>query len=191
MGPAQATLRARLDKLSREISRLQRARTMEDAEDHAFNCALTAWHLTDWVWVAHFRDDSAARQKIGLAAGGHHSELKREFNKYVADQSPELRLCQDIANGLKHVVAKVPRGAKHPGVSKTETKSRTEVLEGGGRFDKDGVLQGPLPGGAGAITGTSYYEVWITDGLGTDHKALDVFRATMSFWDDFLSRTHN
>ena len=169
-----------LDKLSRETSRLQQARTMEDATDHAINCALTAWHLADWVWVAHFRDDPTARQRIGLAACGHDRKLKREFNKYVADQSPELRLCEDIANGFKHVVAKPPRGAKHPGASGVRTEGISKIIDGSGLRD-----------GWGAFTVETKYVAWITDDAGNQQEALKVYHAVREFWDDFLSGTNN
>ena len=36
-----------LEKLKRELERLQQDETYQS--DHAFNFAVTAWHMTDWV----------------------------------------------------------------------------------------------------------------------------------------------
>ena len=39
-----------LDKLLREIKRLECTDDREQAADHCFNAAVTAWHIHDWIW---------------------------------------------------------------------------------------------------------------------------------------------
>ena len=41
-----------LAKLERELGRLDTAKTLEKAADHASNAAVTAWHLSEWAWAA-------------------------------------------------------------------------------------------------------------------------------------------
>ena len=59
---------------------------------HAFNCAVTAWHVTDWLW----RDISPALKS--------ELQVKRceDFQDYVRNACPALKLCHQIANGSKH-----------------------------------------------------------------------------------------
>lgn len=52
----------------------------------AINCAMTAWHLIDWI---------AAEKEL---AKSELSSLKYEFK----NQCPSLKTMQDISNGSKH-----------------------------------------------------------------------------------------
>ena len=59
---------------------------------HAFNCAITAWHVTDWLW-----EDMSEKLKRE-----RHWSTCKEFQNYVSEECPELKLCREIANGSKH-----------------------------------------------------------------------------------------
>src|ERR1700690_2726829 len=65
----------------------------------AFNCAITAWHLIDWIWA-----DATDEQKEKLAAtyGFQQSEGLGTFKNALLKMIPELAACSDIANGSKH-----------------------------------------------------------------------------------------
>ena len=56
---------------------------------HAINCALTAWHLIDWI----YHNDHELSKK--------YSELK-EFQQELKSLCPSLQIMHDIANGSKH-----------------------------------------------------------------------------------------
>ena len=55
----------------------------------AFNCAVTAWHISDWLWKE--------RRDEGLDVGS----LSR-FQKTMQARSGALRLCKHIATASKH-----------------------------------------------------------------------------------------
>lgn len=97
---------AMLKKASREFLRCQNAQSNEDRCDAAINCAITLWHMNDWVWN-------------GITVAGRNKlELKKLLNvpnpsakmgdlvAWAVSQCPELEICQSICNGSKHVVCK-------------------------------------------------------------------------------------
>jgi hypothetical protein len=81
----------------------------------AFNCAVTAWHMTDWIWV---EMDQGQRERVqALACTNFQLEKTnpRPLQAYVRTASNALRLCELIANGSKHCSLRSP----DPGVSTT------------------------------------------------------------------------
>jgi hypothetical protein len=86
--------RAMLDKLRWELENIftRQRHDIRVCQYHAFNCAITAWHATDWLW-----EDMPPDLK-------HEMEWKKpeHFQVFVCEQSPELCLCRQIANGSKH-----------------------------------------------------------------------------------------
>ena len=96
--------------------------------DAAINGAFTAWHIHDWVWVAKFRDDPAARISIGI----NESDLrdaKREFQKYITDECVALALCQDVTNGIKHVTARIPERRQAPAAAGSRVSAGAEMVD--------------------------------------------------------------
>jgi hypothetical protein len=67
---------------------------------HAFNCAVTAWHATDWLW----HDISSSNVSIELIYNNIKPTPKNiaDFQRYIQSDCPSLRLCHQIANGSKH-----------------------------------------------------------------------------------------
>ncbi len=60
-----------LAKLRRELGRVASASSVrQDLVDHATNCALTAWHITDWVWRCRFARDKKAQQDLETSCTG-------------------------------------------------------------------------------------------------------------------------
>jgi len=89
-----------LVKLRWELSNLDFRQRHDIAvcQYHAFNCAVTAWHVTDWLW----QDISPElRGKLKDKTGKPLKECK-DFQDYVRNACPALNLCHQIANGLKH-----------------------------------------------------------------------------------------
>jgi hypothetical protein len=67
---------------------------------HVFNAAVTAWHVTDWLW----RDLQANPSVLGRLQQ-HVGEVfanKAAFQKYVRGECDALVLCHQVANGSKH-----------------------------------------------------------------------------------------
>jgi hypothetical protein len=82
-----------LNKLQREIKRFRQAgNEIEDRKDFAFNAAVTAWHLCDWV----FEDMTEAHcDKFNI-----HS--RKQMQDYARTQCRALHLCRQVATASKH-----------------------------------------------------------------------------------------
>ncbi len=83
-----------LEKLRWEINNLLCRQRYDIAvcQYHAFNCAVTAWHVTDWLWQDIPSELRNKRQWKDC----------KKFQDYVRKDCPELNLCHQIANGSKH-----------------------------------------------------------------------------------------
>jgi hypothetical protein len=70
---------------------------------HAYNCAITAWHLCDWTWQA---CDQHQREFLTNKYGLSNASDVRKFEKFcdtVSGECEELHICRQIANGSKHM----------------------------------------------------------------------------------------
>ncbi len=83
-----------LEKLQWELSNLFRRQRhdIRVCQYHAFNCAITAWHVTDWLWQDISSELKDKRQW----------EKCQDLQKYVREECPELNLCHQITTGSKH-----------------------------------------------------------------------------------------
>ena len=54
----------------------------------ALNCAMTAWHLIDWLFRE--KNPTAAKQEIG------------NFRKPLIEKCPSLQIMRDLTTGAKH-----------------------------------------------------------------------------------------
>lgn len=91
-------------KAWREYQRCTNAGSNDDRRDAAINCAITLWHMNDWVWngiAASARDKLELKALLG--ATGRRLE-KDDLVKWAVSACPELNVCQSICNGSKHVV---------------------------------------------------------------------------------------
>ena len=64
---------------------------------HAFNCAVTAWTLTDWVW-----SDMTLDQRKKRSGGLVGKASFRAFQSECRTQCRALHLCRQIATASKH-----------------------------------------------------------------------------------------
>lgn len=64
---------------------------------HAFNCAVTAWHMVDWVWTS---IEENGRAEIAAALDMPRADLG-SFQDAVR-RNRALNCCRDIATGSKH-----------------------------------------------------------------------------------------
>src|SRR5262244_4403807 len=96
---AMQSSRDMLEKLRREIDRLAGSIIRQDIVDNGLNAAMTAWHLTDWVWRE--IQGSTRRPTLTAKAGAPIRELK-QFQELVKRNCAELAYCEDIAISTKH-----------------------------------------------------------------------------------------
>jgi len=79
----------------------------ETASFIAFNTAITAWHISDWIWQSspETRSKMASKLKVQFdekTPTGRRVGLGR-FQNNVAEQCRALHICREIANGSKHM----------------------------------------------------------------------------------------
>ncbi len=60
----------------------------------ALNCAMTAWHLVDWVFNEY--------KLSGLVSKNAKRDALRQFQEELKAQCSELQIMNDIADGTKH-----------------------------------------------------------------------------------------
>src|SRR5262250_187175 len=96
---AMNSSRDMLEKLRREIDRLAGSIIRQEIVDHGLNAAMTAWHLTDWVWRE--IQGSPRRPILTAKARAPIRELK-QFQELVKRNCAELAYCEDIAISTKH-----------------------------------------------------------------------------------------
>lgn len=100
-----------LKKLEWEIQQLERSLMVGPQDDfdltalfHAHNCAITAWHISDWVYEEHYT-------LIGEGLDGVFAPCinVEAFQKFVRDESDWLHVCHQLATCSKHWVLKKTR----------------------------------------------------------------------------------
>jgi hypothetical protein len=103
-----------LEKLTWELGNLFLRQRYDIAvcQYHAFNCAVTAWHVTDWLWQD-VESSPALRTRLEKEIGPLKND--KAFQKYVSGECNALILCQQIANGSKH--CRLTRGKSDPDVT--------------------------------------------------------------------------
>jgi hypothetical protein len=150
-----------LNKLEREIVRFNAAgNDIEDRKDFAFNAAVTAWSLCDWV----FEDMTQAHcDKFNIRS-------RKQMQDYARKHCRALHLCRQVATASKHcTVERFP----DPKVATivTTTPSPTES-------EPQAPSIPPLHVAAGCF-------VYFVDG---DDKrdAGDVFGGAFEFWTQFI-----
>ena len=89
-----------LAKLRWEIVQLDLPVDQEAVASYrAFNCAVTAWSIKDWVWKA-----VPADLRERLRAESPNPKAKECFASLLRERSRELAICQQLANGSKHFI---------------------------------------------------------------------------------------
>ncbi|RYH58033.1 MAG: hypothetical protein EON54_11650 [Alcaligenaceae bacterium] len=87
----------------REYHRCDRATNDEDRRDAGINCAITIWHVNDWIWaaIAKFgRRDAELAEYLGVYG---EKISKDDLVSWAVKTCPELEICQAICDGSKHV----------------------------------------------------------------------------------------
>jgi hypothetical protein len=71
------------------------------ASYRAFNCAVTAWSIKDWVWKAISPD---LRERLRVESPKPKAKDGECFASLLRERSRELAICQQLANGSKHFI---------------------------------------------------------------------------------------
>lgn len=166
-----------LEKLQREIKRIEDTKDRKDVCDHGTNAAFTAWHMTDWAW-ADFEKNSAIRAAIAKQAGCYPPKFNLgQFQDHVAEKCEELRICRAIATASKHVGC-------DPGGNDLRLTA-TGIARGSGEFDATASARSGL---TVIEDPTGPMERWILkvkiDGQSQD--ALPIFRNALVYWRSFI-----
>jgi hypothetical protein len=66
-----------------------------DSSRHAINCAITGFHLAEWIWGDWLQNDYETLRTLGIRD-------KSSFIQWVHDNQPWFAVVQDITNGSKH-----------------------------------------------------------------------------------------
>jgi hypothetical protein len=125
----------------------------------AFNCAITAWSLVDWLW-----DELDGTQKSTF----HNDDTR--FRRYCMNSTSALEICESLANSSKH---RKRRPSQFNISVKAKTITEVKYLRVG-----DPVGQ-PLV--------TWKWEA-IVSHHGVEHKAIDVFDRAYFDWLKLIDR---
>jgi hypothetical protein len=107
---ALATPAHMLEKLWWEIEQLKRSLEPDDryrisgvATYHAFNCAITSWHITDWVWESFgAKERQHLAQRLNGAFDVTAKDALTKFQDVLRAKHRSLHICWQIATGSKH-----------------------------------------------------------------------------------------
>ena len=127
----------------------------------AFNCAVTAWQLVDWVW-----EDLSDAQRRALGNGTD----ARDLGEYCKRTNADLEICESIANASKHRKRRPKQ--LNPAV---RCRMVTEVHH----FS----VGDPV----GELLTSWKWEATILH-YGVEHRAVDVFGRAYAFWRDFMAQ---
>jgi hypothetical protein len=166
-----------LSKLHWEIYRLRKALSEKPERlGHvhapaycAFNCAVTAWHLADWVWKASSQVQRAdILASLGATAGSGKDFVK--FQTAIRNQSRALHICRQLATGSKHMTV-----TDYPDpIVRAEMRWETEAAQVGEMRVSD------------PFSPDRYRLVVLEKGV--ERIALDVFGDAFKDWERFLRR---
>jgi hypothetical protein len=150
-----------VDKLIWEIEQLRQVspHDPEALSYGAFNCAVTAWIIADWIF---FEMPGRSRDAIGCKTVG-------AYRSWARRQSPWVNICREIATASKHRV--IDRGAD-PDVA----TAMYAVSVGEDTADEHSI----------SLSLPVWRMVVTSRGKSTD--AIDVFRFAAGFWTAQLPR---
>lgn len=163
-----------LHKLERELKLIRLCTGREELADFGFNFAVTAWHLTDWVW-ADMKDAYSLKATLAKEAGVRPPEFAlKDFQDMMRRKSEDLNYCRLIATASKHVSVEHLPGDPDA-FTATGSAVRSSVLLGGAPL-----VTSPLAVGGGG----KYVLKIIVDGKRI--RAVEVFERVLEYWTQFI-----
>ena len=171
-----------LDKLQREIKRIEKALPRPDVCDHGTNAAITAWHLNEWVW-ADIKENWQIRAAIAKQAGRAANNFSLEdFQGYVAERWECLKICRIIATASKHIGWDILGD------------DQEFIARGSARSSWGGLTATGSPRAAVTVTGDPAVpsERWILKIKidGQSYEALPIFKKAFEYWQSFIEEHH-
>jgi hypothetical protein len=72
----------------------------------AINCAITAWHLTDWTYYEYYYKDKRFQDTELIDKKGCKKKIPGilKYQQFAKKNCPELELMRLITNGIKHCI---------------------------------------------------------------------------------------
>lgn len=95
-----------IDNLSRSLSVWTKRGEFPEPLFIAYNAAVTAWHITDWLWQSSPEIRTILAKRYALIITDSSAGLRKGLEKFqesVAKESRHLYACREIANGSKHM----------------------------------------------------------------------------------------
>ena len=165
-----------LQKFHWEIHTLKKALT--DKPEHlghihapsycAFNCAVTAWHIADWVWQSPDANQEDLLLRLGIPFTVDDKKNFSAFQNGIRQKSRSIHICRQLAIGSKHMIV-----TSHPDPTVTvDMRWETKAAKfGEAKF--------------GDPFAASVYHLIVVDNQ-EEHSAVDVFERAFKDWQRFL-----
>lgn len=147
-----------IEKLRWEIFEFRSTDHIENKKYHAWNGAVTAWSIADWVWV-----DLSEEQRHGFSAELSVKCLA-DFQRWLIQKHRPLKLCRLVATASKHAIV-----TKHNDPS---VDTRVYVASDSLSLDDD-------------VAPVLDWSLEITDGV-LSSKVEDILDDALHFWTEFV-----
>ena len=172
------TFRDVLEKLEWEQNGLkalseQEPRDPKELYYRAFNAAVTAWHLADWVWKDMTRDQRQQLETDWKTKLGIDDDGVGNFRHALRKKSRELAICREIATASKHVEITQGRDESIDTVASATTFSLHN--SDGEQIQENGMF----------VTATKW-KLKVEDD-GNRREFVEVLHAAFNFWDKFIN----
>lgn len=166
-----------LAKLERELERVTQTDDRDDLVDHTFNFAITAWHMTDWLWTE-FEGKPYLKARIAKAASMPPARFGlNDFKAFICGPrgSTAIDHCRIIATSSKHAdVAIVHQARLSPRVMPMQPREFR-------------ITHGLQLDGTPIVHIRARWVPEITIGSETT-AAIGVFEEALRFWKNFITR---
>ena len=93
-----------IEKLRRELQRIESADDADCARDHVVNAFCTAWHVHQWMWDAISEKPDLKRAVLRYRGIEHQTiENHETFGAVLAGRFVPLKICRMIATSSRYV----------------------------------------------------------------------------------------
>jgi hypothetical protein len=141
----------------------------------ALNCALTAYHLCEWVWADWLKDQKVLQGSV--------LRKRDDFLKWIDTACPWFETIQELANGTKHL--------RHPSFTTERVGAPPFMLDELGAGFDEGNWDGPMPYVA-EMHGEGCLLIDYGEGAGAHRwkTAAALLDAVVRFWRQFFATYH-
>ncbi|HEX8534399.1 MAG TPA: hypothetical protein VF662_09540 [Allosphingosinicella sp.] len=124
-----------VEKAYRELERCRAASTEQDLRDAGINCAISIWHINDWLWAA-IAQGKSEKPAVARLLGVTHRKLEQDdLVKWAVSRCPELNLVQAVCNASKHVGIVGATGTRTDGPGSGSHGPRLVIMDEQGEHD--------------------------------------------------------